>query len=98
MWLPVVISLCALLISLKGSRRQDRQDVTQDAISGAELKSELNYISRGVDDMRVEMRAMRNEVGDLAERVTRVEESAKQAHKRIDGLGPRREVNMHPPD
>ncbi|WP_426251383.1 hypothetical protein [Paenibacillus pabuli] len=44
----------------------------------------MDYIKRGVDDIRLEQRAQAQRVDVLSERVTRVEESAKQAHKRID--------------
>lgn len=36
--------------------------------------------------IRVDLRGVRQDIGELTERVTRVEESAKQAHKRLDGL------------
>mgnify|MGYP001954875778 CR=1 FL=1 len=46
----------------------------------------VNYIRQGVDDLRVEIRSQGQRYDMLAERVTRVEESTKQAHKRIDKL------------
>ncbi|MNU04128.1 hypothetical protein D3C72_2484130 [compost metagenome] len=49
-------------------------------------RADVEYIKRGVDDIRVDVRMQGQKVDGLAERVTRVEESAKQAHKRLDRL------------
>jgi phage shock protein A len=46
----------------------------------------MDYIKRGIEDIRVEQKAQGRRYDELAERVTRVEESAKQAHRRIDRL------------
>lgn len=50
------------------------------------LLTEIGYIKAGVDDIKNEQRKQEGRHNELAERVTRVEESAKQAHKRIDRL------------
>jgi phage shock protein A len=44
----------------------------------------MDYIKRGIEDIRVEQKAQGRRYDELAERVTRVEESAKSAHHRID--------------
>jgi len=60
--------------------------VRQDGAADGELRASVNYIRQAVDDMRVEIRLMRQDYADLVERVARVEESAKSAHRRIDRL------------
>jgi len=45
-------------------------------------------VSSGVIDIRADFRSQGATIQSLAERVTRVEESAKQAHKRIDRIDP----------
>jgi outer membrane murein-binding lipoprotein Lpp len=60
--------------------------IRQDGAADGELRASVEYIARGVDDLRVEIRSQGQRYDMLAERVTRVEESAKQAHKRIDRL------------
>lgn len=45
-------------------------------------------VNSGVGDIRVEMRSQRDLIQTMLERLTRVEESAKQAHKRIDRIDP----------
>ncbi|EKS8367521.1 hypothetical protein QC457_006355, partial [Bacillus cereus] len=49
-------------------------------------KAELGYIRKGVDDIRIDLKASEKQMVALGERVTRVEESTKQAHKRLDTI------------
>lgn len=44
------------------------------------------YIRKGVDDIRIDLKANERQMIVLGERITRVEESSKQAHKRLDAL------------
>ena len=67
-------------------RRNSDKDIQHDAVSSGELKSDIKYIRSGVDDMKVEMKVQGKQLDSLSERVTRVEESSKQAHKRLDEI------------
>lgn len=60
--------------------------IRKDAAEDGELRANVNYIARGVDDLRYEIRQQGKRFDDLAERLTRVEESTKNAHRRIDRL------------
>ena len=84
-WAVIVSAAAAIsgiVLGWLGRSRTIRQDGAQDG----ELRASVNYIRQGVDDLRVEIRSQGQRYDMLAERVTRVEESAKQAHKRIDKL------------
>lgn len=50
------------------------------------LRADVGYAKHGIDDVRSEQRQQGKKFDQLSERVTRVEESAKQAHKWIDRL------------
>ena len=50
------------------------------------MKAKLEYISKGVDDIRIDQKASERQMVSFGERITRVEESSKQAHKRLDNL------------
>lgn len=67
-------------------QQKEKNEVRKDSIQEAKLETQLDYISKGVDDIRIDLRANEKERIALGERVTRVEESAKQAHKRIDKI------------
>lgn len=64
----------------------DRQEVRKESQQEARVETQLDYISRGVDDIRIDLKANEKQTVALGERVTRVEESSKQAHKRIDNI------------
>ena len=75
-------AISGIILGWLGRSRTVRQDGAEDG----ELRASVNYIRQGVDDLRVELRAQGQRYDMLAERVTRVEESAKQAHRRIDRI------------
>ena len=79
-------ALSGIILGWAGRSRTIRQDIAQQASADTNLRVDVEYIKRGVDDIRLEQKAQGKRIDDLAERVTRVEESAKQAHKRIDRL------------
>ena len=65
-------------------RRAHKQDIASDASVEAILKVDINYIKEGIDDIKSEQHRTADNMGRLAERVTRVEESVKSAHRRLD--------------
>ncbi|WP_235440485.1 hypothetical protein [Paenibacillus sp. DMB20] len=46
----------------------------------------MSYIKRGIDNIQVDLRLQGQRMDGLSERITRLEESFKQAHKRLDRL------------
>jgi len=82
----IVVAVLGLVISYQAYQLNKTKDVKTDTQESAELKAELGYIRKGVDDIRIDLKANERQMIALGERVTRVEESAKQAHKRIDSL------------
>ena len=52
--------------------------------------TEIGYIKSGVDDIKAEQREQRKTNTEMIARITAVESSAKQAHKRIDAIEERR--------
>ncbi|MNC72600.1 hypothetical protein D3C75_1236720 [compost metagenome] len=82
----MLAAISGILLGWSGRSRQIRQEVRADGGNEGALRQDVEYIKRGVDDIRVDVRMQGQRVDGLVERVTRVEESAKQAHKRIDRL------------
>ena len=50
------------------------------------LRSDIGHIRSGVDDIKSDMKDQKRDVRDLSERLTRVEEMSKSAHRRLDTL------------
>jgi len=82
----IVVAVLGLVISYQAYQLNKTKDVKTDTQESAELKAELGYIRKGVDDIRIDLKANEKQMVALGERITRVEESTKQAHKRIDSL------------
>ena len=84
--IPWIIAGAGVILAALTWWRTRKKDVQQDAGANAGLRMDINYIKRGVDDIRIDQKCMREDVGKLSERVVRVEESCKSAHHRLDGL------------
>ena len=81
-----LIGAVGVLIAALAWIRNRKMDTRQDAGDSAGIRLDVDYIKRGVDTIQVDLRQMRDNVGELSVRVARGEESTKQAHKRIDGI------------
>lgn len=77
----VVVSM---LLGISYHRRLKEQDLIDDVSTETTLKVDIDYIKRGIDDIKTEQRRMYEDYSRLSERVIRVEESVKSAHKRLD--------------
>lgn len=85
----VVGTLFGMIIGYFTFTRNRDRDVRSDGAESAVVATKLDAIGRGVESIQVDIKANERRVSDLSERVIRVEESAKQAHKRIDGIDER---------
>ncbi|MDR2046543.1 MAG: hypothetical protein LBP79_01330 [Clostridiales bacterium] len=80
--LAVLTPLCTIASFFLARNAEAKKHGREDG----ELKSDIGYIKRRVDDIILEQRETNKTLDAYGERITRVEESAKQAHKRIDGI------------
>ena len=84
--LGVVGIISGVLFGYVGYQKGFKQESSQEGEEEGTLKADTRYIIRRVDDILLEQKDTNKSLNLLAERVTRVEESAKQAHKRLDKL------------
>lgn len=82
----IIAAVSGMALGWVARTREQKREARNDGCEDGALKTDVEYIKRGVDDIRVDMRVQGQKLDGLAERVTRVEESAKQAHKRIDHM------------
>lgn len=78
-----IIGVIFGLVSFLRNKKQD--DNTEGRESGTVL-SDLGYIKAGVDEIKAEQKDQRKTNIEFISRLTAVEESTRQAHKRIDEL------------
>ncbi len=84
-WLSLVSALgvvVALIANLRGLRDKE----ADKAGELTEMRSDIKHIRGQVDKSDVLMADIRVQLGDVKDRVTRVEESVKNAHHRINTL------------
>ena len=82
----IIVSLGAFLVSFIGLILSGRKDTRQDAAANAVIQTKLDGISSGVDDIRIEMRTMRESINDHGERLARVEARSQSNSHRLDTL------------
>lgn len=84
--LGAVSTIFGMIITYLTFMRGRDKSIRHDAQETAKISTKLDHISAGVDTIRIDLKSNEKEINRVAERVTRVEESAKQAHKRIDKI------------
>lgn len=86
----LLCTVTGIIVSFVFSLLSHRRSIKRDNESAGEgrgvLQSDIGYIKAGIDDLKRENRAVNLKLDNISERVTRVEESCKQAHKRIDEI------------
>lgn len=84
--ISIVCSVIGAIVAVWGMTRYVRKDTQEDTASSTRLETKLDYVSKGVDDIRLDIKDQGRKIDGMNERLTRVEESAKSAHHRIDGI------------
>lgn len=87
--ISAIISIIATIWALN---RDSRRDTRQEVETNVTVKEEIKYISRGVEDIKYDTRSLTSTISGMNDRLIRVEESAKNAHKRIDDINKETEV------
>ena len=82
----VVGTICGIVFGYIGYKKGLKTDSYQEGCEDGTIRSDTQYIKRRIDDVLLEQKDTNKSINALAERVTRVEESSKQAHKRLDRM------------
>lgn len=90
--IALACTVIGAVISYATFQRNKGNDIRADTREEADTKAKLDYISRGVDDIKLDNKQRDREMLKMNERLIRVEESVKSAHKRIDGIEEERGV------
>lgn len=96
MGMEAMIALGSLVVAFLTLLLKGRVDTKASASENARTQTKLDSIATGVDDIRVEQRAMRERVDGLSERVAGAESAIKSAHHRLDELD-NKFLQAHPP-
>lgn len=80
------VAVCALLFTALSFRRTQNRDTSETASERATMTADIKYIRTSVDDIKVDNRVIKENIGELQTKVARVEQSVEAAHQRIDDL------------
>ena len=90
-YISVLGTVAGVLFAYLGYRRgqrdelqRQRNEYREEGAAEGSLRTDIEYIKRRSDDMLLEQRETNKNINILSERLTRVEESTKSAHHRID--------------
>lgn len=86
MLIGVISTISGIILGWLGKGRQLKTEAKAEGEQAGSMRVVMEYIKRGVDNVQVEQKVQGQRFDALSERVTRVEESSKQAHRRIDRI------------
>ena len=79
-------ALLGIFLGLYGAKRNLKHDYKTEGEIEGNFKADLTYIKKRTDDVLLEQKDTNRNLSLLTERLVRVEESTKAAHKRLDGI------------
>jgi hypothetical protein len=82
----IACSLIGVVVGLANTQRTRDKELREKASGEAVVLTELGYVKSGIDDIKRKQEAQDEKYLDMAERMVKVEASAKQAHHRIDAM------------
>lgn len=82
--ISIGIALCALIFTALSFRRTSNRDTSETASERATMTADIKYIRTSIDDIKVDNRVIKKDIGDLQTKVAKVEQSVESAHKRLD--------------
>lgn len=87
-YMPIVISALSLIVSIivgfSAIKSRNVVSTREEASQLTTLIVKLENIADGVNEIKADMRNLKDDVRELRDRMIKVEESTKHAHKRID--------------
>ncbi|EPY2307089.1 hypothetical protein ACXATD_002760 [Clostridium sporogenes] len=84
--LGVLCTTLGATITYLNFKRIKDKDTKENGKHQGVTDLKLDYISKGVDDIRLDLKAADRKIEDINTRLIKVEESSKSAHHRIDSL------------
>lgn len=84
--IAIFVPVIALIFTVMSFKRVEKRDTSESASERATMSADIKYIRTSIDDIKVDNRVIKADIGELQTKVARVEQSVENAHKRIDDL------------
>lgn len=93
----IVVSVISLvftvIMGLKNSKRTDTKDVEERVKENTRINMKLDNINSTTQDIKTELMTVRTDLKTHNDKIIILEQSCKQAHKRIDELNSRLNID-----
>jgi len=84
--ISIIVVAIGVIIAFLSFKRGNIKDIRQDTKDSAVVSTKLDFITQGVNSIQIKIESQDSKFNALSERIIRVEESSKQAHKRINDI------------
>ena len=84
--IPILCTILGFVISFLTFQRNNKKDIQSDTKEFVEVRTQLDYISRGIDDIKFNDRIRDDQLKNLNERLIIVESETKILFKRFERL------------
>lgn len=85
-WIPIALSFVMAIIAIVTLARNTRKDTSNEAEQRAAVAADLKYIRNSVDDIKLDNKDMKKEIGSLKEQIVRIDMRVESAHQRLDDM------------
>lgn len=85
-FIGVLSAILGIFLGLFGAKRSLQQDFKREGETEGSFRADLAYIKKRTDDVLLEQKDTNRNLSIITERLVRVEESSKSAHRRLDEL------------
>lgn len=82
----MVCTVIGAFIGIWKAKKDRDRDTREDAARDTTVNVKLEYISKGIDDIRIDNKVRDKQMLNFTERLVAVEKSAASAHHRLDNL------------
>lgn len=79
-------TIIGVILGVLGYKKKSENIIKEETTKQTVVSTKLDYISKNVDDIKVDLRAKEKSDQNISERLVKVEESVKSAHHRLDSL------------
>jgi len=81
-----IIAICSLIVAFLGYQLSTNREIKADTKDTGKLEAGIEYVKKGVDEIRIELKANEKQMGKLEQRVATLEQSTKDTNRRIDEI------------
>jgi chromosome segregation ATPase len=89
-WVMAFVGIVGMSIALRSNKHKDTQDTrteaAAEAAANARLEAKLDTAVRGIEAIQLDFKAQQRQISEISDRLTRCEESTKEARREIAEL------------